>query len=68
MWTHDLRQAMRLFRREPGLAATALLTLALGIGANTALFTVIQAVLLTRCPSTTRAASSSCGTGTCEPD
>ena len=50
MWTHDLRQALRLFRREPGLAATALLTLALGIGANTALFTVIQAVLLSPLP------------------
>ena len=50
MRTHDLRQAMRLFRREPGLAATALLTLALGIGANTALFTVIQAVLLNPLP------------------
>lgn len=50
MWSHDLRQAMRLFTREPGLAATALLTLALGIGANTALFTVIQAVLLNPLP------------------
>jgi putative ABC transport system permease protein len=50
MSTHDLRQAMRLFRREPGLAATAILTLMLGIGANTALFTVIEAVLLNPLP------------------
>ena len=50
MWTHDLRHALRLFRREPSFAAAALFTLAVGIGANTALFTVVEAVLLRPLP------------------
>ena len=50
MWTQDLRQALRLFRREPALAAAAILTLTLGIGANTALFAVVEAVLLRPLP------------------
>ena len=50
MWTHDVRQALRLFRREPALAAAAILTLTLGIGANTALFAVVEAVLLRPLP------------------
>jgi predicted permease len=50
MWTHDVRQALRLFRREPAFVMAAVFTLTLGIGANTALFTVIEAVLLRPLP------------------
>ncbi len=46
----DVRYALRTFRRTPGFAATVVVTLALGIGANTAIFTVIDALLLRRLP------------------
>ena len=46
----DLRQGFRLLLRAPGFAVTAILTLALGIGATTALFTVVNAVLLEPLP------------------
>ena len=46
----DLRHGFRLLFRAPGFAATAILTLALGIGATTALFTVVNAVLLEPLP------------------
>src|SRR5262245_54567522 len=42
---HDLRSAVRRLRGEPGFAALAVLTLALGIGAATSIFSVIQNVL-----------------------
>ena len=46
----DLEYALRLARREPGFATIAVLTLALGIGVNTAVFSVIDTVLLQKPP------------------
>ena len=42
----DLRYGLRSFARNPGFAAAAVLTLALGIGANTAIFSVLHGVVL----------------------
>jgi predicted permease len=49
-WAHDLRYALRQLRKSPGYAATSILTLTLAIGANTAIFGLLYAILLRSLP------------------
>ena len=47
---YDLKLALRQFRKSPGFAATVILTISLGIGANVAIFTLVHAILLSSLP------------------
>lgn len=49
-WAHDVRMSVRYLRKSPLMSGTAALTLALGIGATTAVFTVVNGVVLSPLP------------------
>ena len=57
----DVLFALRSLKRQPAFAITAVLTIALGIGATSAIFSVVNAVIRNRCPTTTPRAWARCG-------